>query len=107
MIRHFAVIHDSPASSAFHNDDLLKISRWAYQWKMILMPDASKQDQNIVFSCKLNASNHETIYFNNVPVIKENSQKHIGLFLDYKLSFLDHINKNLERLLKGPILQEK
>ena len=27
----FSVVHDSEASTAFLNDDLLKISRWAYQ----------------------------------------------------------------------------
>ena len=67
-----SVVHDSAASSAFLNDDLLKISRWAYQWKMIFNADASKQAQEIVFSCKANGSSHETLYFNNVPVIMEN-----------------------------------
>ena len=27
----FSEVHDSPASSAFLKDDLMKISRWAYQ----------------------------------------------------------------------------
>ena len=67
-----SVVHDSAASSAFLNDDLLKISRWPYQWKMIFNSGASKQAQEIVFSCKANGSNHETLYFNNVPVIREN-----------------------------------
>ena len=68
----FSVVHDFAASSASLNDDLLKISRWAYQWKMIFNPDASKQAQEIVFSHKANASNHKTVYFNNVSAIKEN-----------------------------------
>ena len=67
-----SVVHDSAASSAFLNDDLLKISRWPYQWKMIFNSGASKQAQEIVFSCKANGSNHETLYFDNVPVIREN-----------------------------------
>ena len=54
----FSVVHDSAASSAFLlNDDLLKISSWAYQWKMIFNPDTSRHAQEIVFSCKANASN--------------------------------------------------
>ena len=95
------MVHDSAASSASLNDDLLKISRWAYQWKMIFNPDASKQAQEIVFSRKANASNHKTVYFNNVPVIRENIQKHLGLFLDSKLSFLDHINEKIKKATKG------
>ena len=66
----FSVVHDSAASSASLNDDLLKISRWAYQWKMIFNPDASKQAQEIVFTRKANVTDHGTVYFNNVPVIR-------------------------------------
>ena len=98
---HFSVVHDSAASLAFLNDDLLKISRWAHQWKMIFNPDASEQAQEIVFSAKANVSNHETVYFNNVPVIRENIQKHLGLFLDSKLSFFDHINEKIKKATKG------
>ena len=96
----FSVVHDSAASTAFLNDDLLKISRWAYQWKMIFNPDASKQAQEIVFSRKANASNHETVYFNNVPVVRKNIQKHLGLFLDSKLSFFDYINQKIKKAAK-------
>ena len=96
----FSVVHDSAASTAFLNDDLLKISRWTYQWKIIFNPDASKQAQEIVFSPKANASNHENVYFNNVPVIRDNIQKHLGLFLDSKLSFFDHINEKIKRATK-------
>ena len=95
------MVHDSAASSAFLNDDLLKISRWAYQWKKIFDPGASKQAQEIVFSRKANASNHATVYFNNVPVIRDNIQKHLGLFLDSKLSFFDHINEKIKKATKG------
>ena len=95
------MVHDSAASSASLNDDLLKIFRRAYQWKMIFNPDASKQSQEIVFSREANASNHETVYFNNVPVIRENIQKHLGLFLDSKLSFFDHINEKIKKATKG------
>ena len=97
----FLVVHDSAAASTFFNDDLLKISRWAYQWKMIFNPGASKQAQEIVFSRNANASNHETVYFNNVQVIRENIQKHLGLFLDSKLSFFDYINEKIRKATKG------
>ena len=71
MMSLFSVVHDSAVSSASLNDNLLKIFRMAYPWKMIFRPDASKQSQEIVFSRKANASNHETVYFNNVPVIRK------------------------------------
>ena len=46
----FSVIHDSTSSSVFFNNDLRKISQWAYQWKMTFNPGASKQVQEVVFS---------------------------------------------------------
>ena len=97
----FSVVHGSAASSAFLNDDLLKISPWAYQWEMIFNPDASKQAQEFVFSRKANTSNHETVYFNNVLVTRDNIQKHLGFFLDSKPSFFDHINEKIKKATKG------
>ena len=97
----FSVVHDSAASTAFLDDDLMNISRWAYQCKMIFNPDASKQAQEIIFSRKANTSNHATFYFNNVPVIRDNIQKHLGLFLDSKLRFFDHIKEKNKKATKG------
>ena len=68
---------------------------------MIFNPDVSKQAQEIVFCRKANASNHETVYFNNVPVIRDNIQKDLGLFLDSKLSFFDHLNEKIKKATKG------
>ena len=31
----------------------------------------------------------------------ENFQKHLGLFLDSKLTFFDHINENIKNATKG------
>ena len=36
-----------------------------------------------------------------VPVIREHIQKHLGLFLDCKVSFLDHMNENIKKDDKG------
>ena len=68
---------------------------------MIFNPVASKKAQEIVFSRKANTNNCGTVYFNIVPVIRVNVQKNLGLLLDSKLSFFDHINEKLKRLLKG------
>ena len=66
---------------------------------MIFNSDASKQAEDVVFSRKANVSNHETVYFNNVPVTKANIQKQLGLFLDSK--FFDHINEKIKKVTKG------
>ena len=92
----FSVVHDSTLSSVSLNNDLLKISQWAYQWKMTFNPDVSKQAQEVVFSSKGITTNHATVYFNNDPVIRENFQKHLGLFLDSKLNLSGHINEKID-----------
>ena len=68
---------------------------------MIFNAGTSKQPQDIIFSGKANASNYGPVYFNNVPVIRGNIQKHLGLFIDYKLNFFDHINEKIKWATKG------
>ena len=38
----FSVVHDINASARELNDDLKKINKWAFQWKMSFNPDPSK-----------------------------------------------------------------
>ena len=40
------------ASAKELNNDLVKINRWAYQWKMSFNPDPRKQAQKVIFSRK-------------------------------------------------------
>ena len=92
----FSVVHDSTSSSLLHKNDLLKISQWAYKWKMIFNPDVSKQAQEVVLFPKEITTNHATFNFYNDPVIKENFQKHLSLFLDSKLNLSSHITEKFK-----------
>ena len=42
-----------------------------------------------------------TVYFNNVPGIRENFQKQLGLFLGSKLNLCDHINEKTKKSTPG------
>ena len=48
----FSVLHNGNTTAKELNNDLIKISRWAYQWKMSFNPDPSKQAQEVIFSRK-------------------------------------------------------
>ena len=48
----FYVVHDADLPENQLDDDLSKISEWAFQWKMSFNPDLPKEAQEIVFSCK-------------------------------------------------------
>ena len=65
----FSVVHDSNISANELNNDLQKISEWAYKWKMSFNPDLNKQAQEVIFSRKLNKPSHPKIVFNSAPVV--------------------------------------
>ena len=54
---------DINTSAAHLNNDLRKISNWAFQWKMSFNPDPSKQAQEVIFSRKHQKIRHPSIYF--------------------------------------------
>ena len=69
----FSVIHDANTTAKELNNDLVKISRWAYQWKMSFNPDPSKQAQEVIFSRKTKKEYHPPLAFNNNNVSETNS----------------------------------
>ena len=46
----FSKVYDIHKSASKLNDDLEKISYWAYQWKMHFNPDPNKQANEVIFS---------------------------------------------------------
>ena len=54
-------------------------------------PDLSKQGQELIFSCKLKKPSHIVLIFNNNQVIQTPYQKQLGLILDEKLDFVEHL----------------
>ena len=46
----FSKVYDIHNSASKLNDDLEKISYWAYQWKMQFNPDPNKQANEVILS---------------------------------------------------------
>ena len=92
----FSVVNDPNISVNELNTDLELISGWAYQWKMFFNPDKNKQGQ-VVFSRKQSEPKHPQLLFNKTPVAYSSSQKHLGMILDEKLSFTNHINLKIQK----------
>ena len=76
----FSEVKDHLNSSNKLNEDLSKSSQWAYQWKMSFNPDLSKPAQEVIFSSKKNIGNHLAVFFNNLPINRKSTQKHLGQF---------------------------
>ena len=60
---------------------------------MSFNPDISKQAHDAIFSSEMPVSSHPPLTFNNIPVAQTNSPKHLGMQLDKKLNFEEHLKK--------------
>ena len=96
----FSVVHDKNISVNELNNDSRRISNWDYQWKMSFNPNPLKQGQDVIFSCKITKTNHPTLIFNDNPVRQAALQKHLGMFLDCKLNFEEHLKPIVNKINK-------
>ena len=95
----FSKVKDETSSDTQLNNDLNKISKWAFQWKMLLNPNPSKKAIEICFSHKREYKNYPSLIFNDAKVQLATSQKHLELILDSRLDFNEHIqNEQNEQL---------
>ena len=93
----FSKVNDKNASRRELNHDLENISQWAYQWKMQFNPDPNKQANEVTFTRKAKKENYQPVVFNESEVTKCSSQKHLGITLDSKLNFNEHIEAKITK----------
>ena len=103
----FSIVNCVKISASKLNSDLSKIQDWEYQWRMSFNPDRTKQAQEIIFFGKKNATTHPPLFFNNSEIKLSSNQKHLGLTVDSKLSFNEHINDKINQASKGVGLLRK
>ena len=82
------------------NDDLNRINNWAFQWKMSFNPDPNNQAEEVLFSRKIQKSSQPSLIFNNNIVTQSLTQKHLGIFLDTKLDFQEHLKSIFSKVNK-------
>ena len=97
----FTIVKDKTESANILSNDLSEISKWAYDWKMLFNPDPCKPAQEVVFSRKKKTQSHPAISLNNVQVERTSYQKHLGLLLDEKLNFKQHVDSAILKMNKG------
>ena len=83
----FSIFHNMSRSTTILYNDLNKIKDWAIQWRMNFIPDSSKQTQEVIFSRKVQKTNHNQVYFNHNSIKQLPTHKHLGMYLDTKLNF--------------------
>ena len=93
----FSHVFNKDTSQDELNNDLQKVSDWAFQWKMQFNPDSNKQAQEVIFSKKAESNNSLPLIFNKTKVKTCQSQKHLGLILSKRLNFTEHLNSKISK----------
>ena len=68
---------------------------------MILNPDLTNHVQDVIFGRKTKKLLHPCLSFNDISLKNSISQKHLGLTLDVKRNFVEHI-KNITQISTNP-----
>ena len=74
---------------------------------MLFNPDPTKPAQEVLFLRKKKTRNHSPLTLNNIQVERASSQKHLGLILDEKLNFKQHIESAIVKINKGVAVIKK
>ena len=67
---------------------------------MTFNPDPNKQAQEVIFSFFLKKASHPPLKFNNNSVKQVQFQKHLGVYLDGKLEFFEHLQNMFKKTNK-------
>ena len=97
----FLPVRDPSMCQQVLKKDLDTITKWAHQWKMKFNPDITKQAIEVIFSHKRKKPLHPSISFNGIPVKREPETQHLGVILDEKLNFRNHIIDKIKVATKG------
>ena len=97
----FTVVKNINESANILNEDLSLISKWAFNWKMLVNPDPTKPAQEVLFSRKKKVQVHPPLSLSNVQVERTSLQKHFGVFLDEKRDFKKHIDSAISKINRG------
>ena len=96
----FSVVKNANASNIDLNNDLKKIGEWSLQWKMSFNPGPNKHAQELIFFHKVQTTNHASLFFSENVIPKTTLQKHLGMFLDSKLNFSEHLKTIFQKTNK-------
>ena len=69
--------------------------------KCSLIPDVNKQAMEVVFSRKRNPQVYSLLTFNSCFINQVQYQKHLGLILDRRLTFDEHLSEEISKANRG------
>ena len=87
--------------------DLKIINNWVFQWKINFNPDTTKQAHECIFSRKAKEIYRPSLVFTNTSVSQSSSKKPLGVILDSKLIFDEHLKMVSLKISKTLALPRK
>ena len=93
----FTLVQEPNAATEDMNHDLELISQWAHDWKISFNPDPQKQAVELPLSKGRHEMDHLVILFDNISVKKVTVHEHLGIILDWKLSFSAYIKSAISK----------
>ena len=103
----FTKVKDKNISGNMLNNDLRRMSKWAYNWKMLFNPDPDKPDKEVVFSRNVKLQSHPTVSLNIMQVERASYLKHLDIWLEENFNFKQHIGSVILKINKGMSLTKK
>ena len=103
----FTIVKDKQESADVLSTDLSLISKWTFNWEILFNSDTNKPAQEVLFCRKKKTQNHPNISLNNIQVERVSHQKHLGIILDEKLNFKEHINSTILKVNRGIAVMKK
>ena len=74
---------------------------------MFFNPDKKKLAQEVLFSRKSQIQSHPNLSLINIQFERSTYHKHLGVILDEKLNFKEHINSAISKVKKGiPVIKK-
>ena len=99
-------MNDENESSENLSNEASITRNWAYQWKIYFNPDRSNQAQEGIFLRKTSIQSYPALTFDSSPVMRTTHYKHLGLILDEKLNFKEHLKKQFKTYKSIAILKK-
>ena len=103
----FTIVKDKQKNADVLNHDQSLISEWAFNWEMLINSDANKPAQEVLFSRKKETQNDPNASLINIQVERVSHRKHLGIIIDEKLNFKEHINSTILKVNRGLAVLKK
>jgi hypothetical protein len=84
----FLEVGDSETTARAMNEDLENLNQWANKWHVAFSPPKTEE---VIISRKRDKIDHPQLFLDGEPIKKVQKHKHLGLVVDSKLSWEDHI----------------